>query len=181
MAGPGRYVPDEIEGIVRVEDLPKAKVSEWSRNYRHRTSPECKRSAYRMRTVICRLHNLGDPVSGRPREIQDTYSQRHCLGCGAFPLFFTGLNPPAVHPDDQQGRRVGRRHRSASRFVGLHFPSAFLDHNPTQGLRPTLDLLAVQIGPPILVERQRRLIEGMQPAFPRYPSRRPRRQRNFRR
>ena len=24
MAGPGRYVPDETEGIVRVEDLPKA-------------------------------------------------------------------------------------------------------------------------------------------------------------
>ena len=97
MGGPGRYVPDETEGVVRVEDLPKAKVSERSRNYRPRTCPECWRSAYRLRTVVRRLHDLGDPVSGRPREIQITYSQHHCLGCGGyFNADMKGLHPRAT-------------------------------------------------------------------------------------
>jgi hypothetical protein len=81
MAGPGRYVPDVTEGIVRVEDLPVAKVIERSRNYRHRTCPDCGRSAYRLRTVVRQLHDLGDLVSGRPRDIWITYSQHHCLEC----------------------------------------------------------------------------------------------------
>ena len=98
MAGPGRYVPDETEGIVRVEDLPKAKVSERSRNYKHRTCPECGRSAYRLRTVVRRLHDLGDLVSGRPREIQITYSQHRCLGCGGyFNADMEDLAPPKSH------------------------------------------------------------------------------------
>jgi transposase len=98
MAGPGRYVPDETEGIVRGEDLPKAKVSERSRNYRHRRCPECGRSGYRLRTVVRRRHDLGDPVSDRPREIQITYSQHHCLGCGAyFNADREDLAPPKSH------------------------------------------------------------------------------------
>lgn len=98
MAGPGRYVSDETEGIVRVEDLPKAKVSERSRNYRHRTCPECERSAYRLRTVVRWLHDLGDRVSGRPRDIQVTYSLHHCLGCGAyFNADMEDLAPPKSH------------------------------------------------------------------------------------
>jgi hypothetical protein len=98
MAGPGRYVPDETEGIVRVEDLPKAKVSEWSRNYRHRTCPNCGRSAYRLRTVVRRLHDLGDLVSGKPRDIQITYSQHHCLRCdGYFNAEMEDLAPPKAH------------------------------------------------------------------------------------
>ena len=98
MAGPGRYVPDVTEGIVLVEDLPKAKVSERSRNYRRRTCPECGRSAYRLRTVVRRLHELGDPVSGRPRDIQITYSQHHCQGCGGyFNADMEDLAPPKSH------------------------------------------------------------------------------------
>jgi len=98
MAGPGRYVSDVTEGIVRVEDLPKAKVSERSRNYRHRTCRECGRSAYRLRTVVRRLHDLGDLVAGRPREIQITYSQHHCLGCGGyFNADMEDLAPPKSH------------------------------------------------------------------------------------
>ena len=98
MAGPGRYVPDQTEGIVRVEDLPKAKVSERSRNYRHRTCPNCGRSAYRLRTVVRRLHDLGDLVSGKPRDIQIIYSQHHCLGCdGYFNADMEDLAPPKAH------------------------------------------------------------------------------------
>ena len=98
MAGPGRYVPDGTEGIVRVEDLPKAKIIERSRNYRRRTCPECGRSAYRLRTVVRRLHDLGDLVSGRPRDIQITYSQHHCLGCdGYFNADMEDLAPPKSH------------------------------------------------------------------------------------
>ena len=80
------------------KNLPKAKISERSRNYRHRTCPECWRSAYRLRTVVRRLHDLGDPVSGRPRDIQITYSQHHCLGCGGyFNADMEDLAPPKSH------------------------------------------------------------------------------------
>jgi hypothetical protein len=84
VSGPGRYVSDATEGITRVEDLPQAKVSQRRRNYRRRRCPTCGTSAYRVRTVIRRLHDLGDPVCGRPRDIQITYSQHHCPGCGAY-------------------------------------------------------------------------------------------------
>jgi hypothetical protein len=98
MAGPGRYVPDETEGIVRVEDLPEAKVSERSRNYRHRTCPKCGRSAYRLRTVVRRLHDLGDLVCGKPRDIQIIYSQHHCLRCDSyFNAEMEDLAPPKAH------------------------------------------------------------------------------------
>jgi transposase len=98
MAGPGRYVSDVTEGIVRVEDLPPARIIERSRSFRHRTCPECGRSAYRLRTVVRRLHDLGDLVSGRPRDIQITYSQHHCLGCdGYFNADMEDLAPPKSH------------------------------------------------------------------------------------
>lgn len=84
MAGPGRYVGDVTEGITRVEDLPKAKVSKRRRSHRRRCCPQCGRSAYRLRTVVRRLHDLGDSVSGRPRDIEITYSQHRCLRCGLY-------------------------------------------------------------------------------------------------
>ena len=84
MAAPGKYVPDVTEGITRVEDLPPAKVVKRSRNYRRRPCLNCGRSAYRLRTVTRKLHDLGDPISGRPREIHLTYSQHCCLGCNTY-------------------------------------------------------------------------------------------------
>ncbi len=84
MAAPGKYVPDVTEGITRVEDLPPAKVVKRSRNYRRRPCPKCGRSAYRLRTVTRKLHDLGDPISGRPREIHLTYSQHRCPGCNTY-------------------------------------------------------------------------------------------------
>ena len=84
MAGPGKYVPDVTEGVTRVADLPKPKISKRSRNYKRRPCPHCDRSAYRLRTVVRKLHDLGDPVSGRPRDIHITYSQHRCLGCNTY-------------------------------------------------------------------------------------------------
>ena len=81
MPGPGEYVADCTEGITRVEDLPKAKVVERSRNYPRRLCPQCGHSCYRNRTVERTLHDLGDLVSGRPREIHLNYSQHFCCKC----------------------------------------------------------------------------------------------------
>jgi hypothetical protein len=84
MAGPGRYVRDVTEGITRVEDLPKAKIFRRQRNYPRRRCPDCGHSAYRLRTAVRRLHDVGDLISGRPQEIELTYSQHHCPGCGRY-------------------------------------------------------------------------------------------------
>ena len=84
MPGPGRYIKDVTEGITRVQDLPRAKIVERSRNYRRRFCPSCGRHAYRLRTVVRKLHDLGDPISGRPHEIHVTYSQHRCLGCNTY-------------------------------------------------------------------------------------------------
>jgi hypothetical protein len=82
--GPGRYVSDVTEGITRIEDLPRAKIVKRSRNYKRRLCPNCGRSAYRLRTVVRELHDLGDPISGRPRDIYVTYSQHRCVGCNTY-------------------------------------------------------------------------------------------------
>ena len=52
MDGSGEYRPDVTEGVVRVEDLPKAKIVNRSRNYRRRPCPQCGRSAYRDRFAM---------------------------------------------------------------------------------------------------------------------------------
>lgn len=69
MFGPGEYVPDPTEGITRVEDLPEPKVIPQSRNYKKRKCPKCGHSSYRLRTVTRLLHDLGDMISGRPRDL----------------------------------------------------------------------------------------------------------------
>lgn len=84
MDGPGEYVADVTEGITRVEDLPSAKILKRSRNYRRRLCPECSHRAYRLRTVVRTLHDLGDPVSGRPCDIHVTYSQHRCPACNTY-------------------------------------------------------------------------------------------------
>ena len=84
MAGPGEYVADVTEGITRVEDLPKPKVASRSRNFSHRPCPECGHSCYRKRTFERTLHDVGDLVSGRPRNIRLTYSQHYCCKCESY-------------------------------------------------------------------------------------------------
>lgn len=84
MAGPGEYVADGTEGITRVEDLPKPKVATRSRNFSRRPCPECGHSCYRKRTFERTLHDVGDLVSGRPRNICLTYSQHYCCKCKSY-------------------------------------------------------------------------------------------------
>ena len=84
MAGPGEYMADGTEGITRVEDLPKPKVAACSRNFSRRPCPECGHSCYRKRTFERTLHDVGDLVSGRPRNIQLTYSQHYCCKCQSY-------------------------------------------------------------------------------------------------
>ena len=52
-----------------------------SRNYEHRPCPDCGKSCPRDRIFTRTLHDLGDPVGGRPRDIRLTYSQHHCTRC----------------------------------------------------------------------------------------------------
>ena len=65
MAGPGQYVADVTEGIIRVEDLPKPRIVKRSRNYKHRRCADCEHSSYRVRTVVRTLHDLDDPAIRR--------------------------------------------------------------------------------------------------------------------
>lgn len=93
--GPGEYVPDPTEGIQRVEDLPKPKILKCSRNYPQRPCPQCGRTAYRDRVLHWRLHDVGDLVSGRPHEIELTYSQHYCSACQTyFAADMSDLAPP---------------------------------------------------------------------------------------
>lgn len=84
MSGPGEYVPDRSEGITRVEELPKPKVVRRSRNYSRRPCPGCARSCYRKRTFERTLHDLGDSVSERPRDLHVIYSQHYCSKCKRY-------------------------------------------------------------------------------------------------
>jgi hypothetical protein len=84
MAGPGEYAADGTEGITRVEDLPKPKVAARSRNFSQRPCPKCGHSCYRKRTFERTLHDVGDLVSGRPRNIHLTYSQHYCCKCKSY-------------------------------------------------------------------------------------------------
>jgi hypothetical protein len=84
MAGPGKYVADVTEGITRVEDLPQPRLVRRSRNYKRRRCPECDRSAYRLRSVTRVLHDLGDSLGDRPRDLVVTYSQHRCPHCHLY-------------------------------------------------------------------------------------------------
>jgi len=79
--GPGRYVPDVTEGIVRVEDLPKAKIICQSRVYERRKCPRCGRSAPQTKVYTRTLHDLGDLAANRPVDRVIRYSQHYCSRC----------------------------------------------------------------------------------------------------
>ena len=98
MPGPGEYRPDATEGITRVEDLPQPKIIKRSRDYRQHPCPHCGKNAYRDRRVKRVLHDLGDLVSGRPHDIQLTYSQHYCANCNKyFNADMSDLAPPGAH------------------------------------------------------------------------------------
>jgi hypothetical protein len=84
MPGPGIYRSDATEGITRPQDLPPPKIIERSRNYASRACPKCGGSAGRLRTVQRTLHDLGDPISGQPRDLHVRYSQHRCRKCNHY-------------------------------------------------------------------------------------------------
>ena len=69
MDGPGQYVADSTEGITHVEDLPPPRIESRSRNYPRRRCPNCERPSARRHVARRILHELGDPRSGRPRDL----------------------------------------------------------------------------------------------------------------
>jgi transposase len=81
MSGPGKNVPDSTEGITRGEELPKPKRVRYSRVYEHRCCPSCGKSCRRRRTYERTLHDLGDLIAGRPRDMVLTYSVYRCSRC----------------------------------------------------------------------------------------------------
>jgi hypothetical protein len=101
--GPGEYRPDPTLGIDRPEDLLKPKVGVRSRNYRRRPCPLCGHSAYRDRLVRRTLHDLGNPFTGRPRDIVLLGSQHSCRRCRKY---FDADSSDLADPGSHYTRRV---------------------------------------------------------------------------
>ena len=94
--GPGEYRPDVA--FQRLEDLPRPKVIKQRRNYRQLPCPTCDKSAYRDRVFTRVLHDVGDLVLGRPRDLHLTYSQHYCSVCHKyFRADQSDLAPPISH------------------------------------------------------------------------------------
>ena len=84
MPGPGEYVPDPTAGITNPKDLPEAKIVRRSRNFKRLACPRCGKACFRNRTCTRVLHDVGDLVTGKPRDIELLYSQHHCTKCKKF-------------------------------------------------------------------------------------------------
>jgi hypothetical protein len=84
MPGPGEYVPDPTEGITRPEDLPQPVLQRRTRCRRKCRCPKCGHKAFLNKRVVRRLHDLGDAVAGRPRDLELEFGQYHCTRCGSF-------------------------------------------------------------------------------------------------
>src|SRR5271155_1596165 len=80
--GPGEYVPDATEGITKVEDLPKPRIQCLTRSFRARTCPRCGQRAGRYSLDTRILHDLGNPTTGRPRDLRVSFSRHRCRVCG---------------------------------------------------------------------------------------------------
>ena len=78
MSGPGQYLPDPTAGITDPNELPRAKIVRRSRNFTHLPCPQCGKSCFRNRTRTRVLHDVGDLVTGKPRDIELVYSQHRC-------------------------------------------------------------------------------------------------------
>lgn len=84
MSGPGQYLPDPSEGITRPEDLPEAKIIRRTRNFKSRPCPTCDKACYRHAVCTRVLHDVGDLIAGRPRDLHVIYSQHRCTRCRKF-------------------------------------------------------------------------------------------------
>ena len=92
---PGCYLPDRTEGVFRIEDLPQPLVVLRSRNYRRRLCPRCGRSCYRDNLGHRVLHDVGNLLNDRPRDLHVVYSRHRCDRCGvSFSAAMDDLAPP---------------------------------------------------------------------------------------
>ena len=93
--GPGKYLPDESEGITRLANLPPALAEPRSRVYRRRRCPRCGRGCGLHSRGSRRLHDVGDLRNGRPRDLHVVYSKHRCVACRrGFVADMTDLAPP---------------------------------------------------------------------------------------
>ncbi len=98
MNGPGAYVPDRTEGLVRIEDLPAAKVKPRSRVYKKQPCPQCGHASYRDKEFTRTLHDLGDLGANRPIDLRVRYSQHYCSQCQKyFNADLTDVADPGSH------------------------------------------------------------------------------------
>jgi transposase len=98
MSGPGVYVPDVTEGITRIEDLPQPRIQPRSRNFSCRRCPFCGGRAGRWGVASRTVHDLGDPLSGRPIDLHVRYSTHRCPACRrSFSADQSDLAPPKSH------------------------------------------------------------------------------------
>ena len=81
VSGPGQYLSDPTEGITKPEDLPQAKIVRRSHNFKHRPCPRCGSTCFRHGWATRVLHDVGDLVAGRPRDIHLAYSRHWCSVC----------------------------------------------------------------------------------------------------
>ena len=84
MRCPGVYPPDPTLGITDPQIPPPPKLVSRSRNYEHRPCPLCGSSCPRDWIFTRTLHDLGDPVAGRPHDLRLTDSQHHGTRCRRF-------------------------------------------------------------------------------------------------
>src|SRR4051812_39258068 len=105
MIGPGEYVPDTTEGIIRPQDLPAPRVLRRRRVYRKRPCPRCGRQAPRYALDTRRLFDLGDTRAGCPVEVHVSFSRHRCRVCRC--CFAADLSPLAL-PKCRYTRRVQR-------------------------------------------------------------------------
>jgi hypothetical protein len=94
--GPGEYQPDVA--YTRVEDLPRPKIIQEDRIHDTLPCPRCQKPAKRDKVFTRPLHDLGDLVSGRPRELWIRYSQHYCPACDCyFNADLSDTAPPRGH------------------------------------------------------------------------------------
>lgn len=103
MPGPGGYLPEAIEGITRVEDLPKPRIFKRSWDYRRQPCPQCGHSSYRRRRTKRVLHDLEDLVSGRPHDIHLVHSVHHCT---KYDIYFSADISDVGLPNTHYTHRV---------------------------------------------------------------------------
>ncbi len=78
-----------------MEDLPKSQIRCPSRNSRRRPCPRWGHSGYRDGRARRTLHDLGNPLTGRPCDRLVIYSQHSCTrGCKYFNADLTDLADP---------------------------------------------------------------------------------------